>query len=92
MYVVEGSVKKCIASITDYDMTAHIDKCDERTRIDFENSQMPETFIEVEWTIAEAEGDKSEINRMSMSGRGSVMQGMKDLLPNMSADDIKDLI
>ena len=78
----------------DYNMSQHIKDAGSPCRIDFTNSELPNTFIELTWEFGPPGADKQTANRMvrqSVAARNTIGASLMDMPPEIIQQRLADL-
>ena len=79
-----------IGFVTDHDMAPYVGKINTAQHIQFTNAEVPNTFIDVEWTI-QLTADKKFDEKLSQSLKGAVASSaVLDL--NLTPAEVKEAI
>ena len=90
IWLKEGTKDKMIGFVTDHDMAPYVGKINTAQHIQFTNAEVPNTFIDVEWTI-QLTADKKFDEKLSQSLKGAVASSaVLDL--NLTPAEVKEAI
>lgn len=83
--------EKMIGFVTDHDMAPFVGKSNRPQHIPFANAEVPNTFIDVEWTISTTNEKKMD-EKLSQSLKGNALASSAILDLNLTGEEVKEAI